>query len=79
MKQLTNFERNKLRLYRETFGPMNSATALNCAITEEVIRLNAHKQGVTVDDLYFANQQRSYLNYAELLEKEENWIRGSAA
>ncbi len=70
MNKFSMLDKYKLDFYRSKIGVLTSAEALDLALSADQTKCD-----VGVHDpafLHFAEQARVFLNYAELLEKEEN-------
>jgi hypothetical protein len=65
----------KLKHYRDRLGPMTSNEALTISLGAEQTRLDIGVFDPAAS--HFTQEQIDFLNYAELLEKEENEQRSS--
>jgi hypothetical protein len=73
---MTKLEVMKLKHYRDRLGPMTSNEALTIALGAEQTRLDIGAFDPAAS--HFTQEQIDFLNYAELLEKEENWKKENA-
>lgn len=75
MSKLTALEGQKLRFYKKRIGEMNSSEALALAMDSEQFMKDCGPFDIAFP--HFAQSREDLINYAELLEKEEQAVAAS--